>query len=101
MPARPHLGILVTGDNHFIVRGPQPDRATAIELAAHWSIIVIGKTTPSKLSRWTISTKEFRENLEWAVVASAETAHSPAVEQLLHELEVRGIQVLHTNRDHW
>ncbi len=30
-------GILVTGDNHFIVRGPKPDPATALSLARHWS----------------------------------------------------------------
>ena len=34
-------GILVCGDNHFIVNGPLPDRATALALAHHWSIIRI------------------------------------------------------------
>ena len=30
-------GILVCGDNHFIVRGPRPSHATALDLARHWS----------------------------------------------------------------
>jgi hypothetical protein len=59
------VGILVHGDNHFIVRGPLPDQATARALVRHWSIIQIGATTPAALDRWRIITKEFRENLEW------------------------------------
>jgi hypothetical protein len=35
------LGILVIGNNHFIVQGPLPDRDTARELARHWSVIQI------------------------------------------------------------
>ena len=34
-------GILVHGSNHFIVRGPLPDRATSLALAKHWSLIQI------------------------------------------------------------
>ena len=30
-------GILVHGSNHFIVRGPLPDRAASLALATHWS----------------------------------------------------------------
>jgi hypothetical protein len=60
------LGILVHGDNHFIVRGPLPDRATAFALARHWSLIRIGELTPAALRPWRISTREFRENLQWA-----------------------------------
>ena len=44
------VGILVHGDNHFIVRGPQPDRATALNLARHWTIIQIGRTTPPEIA---------------------------------------------------
>jgi hypothetical protein len=36
------VGILVMGDNHLIVRGPLPDRETALALARHWSLIQIG-----------------------------------------------------------
>jgi hypothetical protein len=87
------VGILVHGDNHFIVRGPQPDRATALALVRHWSLIRIGAETPSALRAWQISSKEFRENLQWAVVAPAEAAPSAAVVQLLDELQARAVPI--------
>jgi hypothetical protein len=87
------VGILVHGDNHFIVRGPFPGRETALALVRHWSIIRIGAITPPALAGWRISTKEFRENLEWAIVVPGETAHSAAVVQLLGELSSRGIAI--------
>ena len=90
------LGILVHGDNHFIVRGPSPDRASALALVRHWSIIQIGATTPPALARWRISPKEFREDLTWAVVVAADSAISPAVQQLLAELSARGVTILNT-----
>jgi hypothetical protein len=85
------LGILVHGDNHFIVRGPAPDTSKARALARHWSIIQIESSTPPELSQWTISTKEFREDLRWAVIVPSESKISPAVSQLLAELQARGI----------
>ncbi len=85
------VGILVHGDNHFIVRGPAPDHQTAVALARHWSVINIGTATPASLDRWQIVTKEFRENLEWAVVVPGQTRISPAVRGLLDELAARGI----------
>lgn len=87
------VGILVHGDNHFIVRGPAPDWATAEALVRHWSLIRIGATTPPSLARWSISTREFRENLEWAMVVPGERETSPAVVQLLAELAARGIDI--------
>ena len=87
------VGILVHGDNHFIVRGPLPDRATALDLARHWSLIQIGRITPVSLQRWSIVTREFRENLEWAVVVPGEGETTPAVAQLLRELETRGVAI--------
>jgi hypothetical protein len=33
------VGILVHGDNHFIVRGPLPDREGALALVRHWSLM--------------------------------------------------------------
>ena len=95
------VGILVHGDNHFIVRGPLPDRATSRALARHWSIIQIGQVTPDALRGWTISTREFRENLAWAVVVPAETEISPAVAKLLDELRARGIAVHNSVCDEW
>ena len=85
------LGILVHGDNHFIVRGPRPDRETALALVRHWSVIRIGATTPVELEPWRISSKEFREDLRWAVIVPGEGAMNPAVAQLLSELEARGV----------
>ncbi len=87
------VGILVHGDNHFIVRGPLPDRETALELVRHWSLIQIGATKPPALGRWQIVTREFRENLEWAVVMPGDGDVSPAVTQLLDELSTRGITI--------
>jgi hypothetical protein len=87
------VGILVHGDNHFIVRGPMPDRETAIDLVRHWSLIQIGTATPQNLAQWSISTREFRESLEWAVVVRGNAEISPAVSKLLAELEARGIAV--------
>ena len=95
------LGILVHGDNHFIVRGPRPDRATALALVRHWSLIRIGEAAPPQLRRWTISTREFREDLEWAIVTPGESGHSPAVVQLLDELRARGIAILDTRDGGW
>jgi hypothetical protein len=85
------LGIIVHGDNHFIVRGPRPDRETALALVRHWSIIRIGAGTPAELAAWRISTKEFREDLEWATIVPGDGEISPAVAQLLSELAARGI----------
>ena len=87
------LGILVHGDNHFIVRGPLPDPATARSLARHWSIIQIGRSTPPALQPWSISTREFRENLEWAILVPGEGELSASVAQLLEELRARGITI--------
>ena len=90
-------GILVHGDNHFIVHGPLPSREDALALARHWSVIHIGAATPPALDPWRIVTREFRENLEWAVVVPGDGTISPAVATLLEELRARGI-VIHEFR---
>ena len=87
------LGILVHGDNHFIVRGPLPGSETAHALARHWSVIQIGAATPPALNPWSISSREFRENLEWAVIVPGDGEISPAVAELLDELSGRGIAI--------
>jgi hypothetical protein len=89
------VGILVHGDNHFIVSGPQPSLRLARELAQHWSIIQIGATTPPALEPWRIITREFRENLAWAVVVPGANEMSAAVTRLLEELSARGIVIRH------
>lgn len=91
------LGILVAGDNHFIVRGPLPSPEAALALARRWSMIQIGSgidmTRPEPGSKWHVSTREFRESLEWAVVLPSERLIQPAVQTLLAELEARGIRI--------
>jgi hypothetical protein len=87
------VGILVHGDNHFIVLGPLPDRKVALALVRHWSLIQIGATTPPPLDQWQIISREFRENLEWAVVVPGDGEMSPAVTRLLDELSARGITI--------
>ena len=95
------LGILVHGDNHFVVRGPLPNRTTALALVRYWSIIQIGATTPAALEPWSISTLEFRENLKWAVVVPGYNDVSPAVIQLLKELSSRGIAIHNSASEIW
>jgi len=95
------VGILVHGDNHFIVRGALPDRETALALVRHWSVITIGATTPAALDRWQIVNREFRENLQWAVVVPGESEPSQAVQILLDELAGRGIAIHNSRLLRW
>ena len=95
------VGILVAGDNHFIVRGPLPDREVALALVRHWSVIQIGGTTPPGLDAWRIVTREFRENLDWAVVTGGDRDISGAVRALLAELSATGIRIHHSMRHRW
>jgi len=95
------IGILVHGDNHFIVRGPLPDRATALALVRHWSVIQIGAATPAALNQWSISTREFREDLEWAVLAAGDREMSQAVAELLSELSARGVPIHDSRVESW
>src|SRR5437879_5684505 len=95
------VGILVHGDNHFIVRGPLPSRACAETLARYWSIIQIGAKPRPDLDRWRISTREFRENLAWAVLVPGEGETTPAVTQLLAELVSRGAVIHYASSGDW
>ena len=95
------VGILVHGDNHFIARGPLPDREAAIALVRHWSLIQIGAATPHPLDRWLIVSNAFRENLEWAVVVPGDGEISPAVTKLLDELSARGITIRDSRFGPW
>jgi hypothetical protein len=87
------VGILVHGNNHFILSGPLPGEAAALALARHWSVIQIGEQKSPSFGQWEIRAKEFRENLEWAVVVPGERETSPGVAQLLAELAARGIPI--------
>jgi len=62
------VGIVVHGNNHFILSGPLPDEAAALALVRHRSIVQIGEAKSSSFGEWQIRSKEFRENLEWAVI---------------------------------
>jgi hypothetical protein len=95
------VGILVHGDNHFIVRGPLPNRDVALALTRHWSLIQIGVTAPPALDQWRISSRELRENLEWAVVVPGDGEISPSVTQLLDELSSRGITIYDSRFRSW
>jgi hypothetical protein len=95
------VGVLVHGENHFIVRGPLPDREAALALSKHWSLIQIGATTPPLLDQWQITSRAFRENLEWAVVVPGDGETSPAVTGLLNELSARGIAIYDSRFGLW
>jgi hypothetical protein len=95
------VGILVHGNTHFIVRGPLPDPSAAMALARHWSVIQIGATTPRELRQWHIVSREFRENLQWAVVIPGDDEPSSAVTTLLGELSARGITIHDPRRGSW
>ena len=87
------VGILVHGNNHFILSGPMPDEAAALALVRHWSIIQIGETKLASCGPWQIRAREFRENLEWAVIVPGDREISPGVAQLLAELSARGMSI--------
>jgi hypothetical protein len=95
------VGLLVHGNNHFIVRGPLPARTTALRLVRHWSLIQIGGKTPPDLDQWHISSREFRENLAWAVLVPGADDIIPAVAELLSELSERGIVIHNSRTDVW
>ena len=95
------VGILVHGNNHFILSGPLPDDATALQLARHWSILTIGESLSCSFGFWQIQSKEFRENLKWAVVVPGDRETSPGVLQLLRELSARGVSIRRLNKGCW
>ncbi len=87
------IGLLVIAGNHFIVRGPEPSLEVAQQLARRWSIIQIGSgiNATETYQQWRVSTREFRENLTWAIVL--EQPPSPAVSVLLAELAARQVPI--------
>jgi hypothetical protein len=95
------VGILVHGNNHYILSGPRPSEAQALELARHWGVVRIGEPVSMSFGAWEIRTKEFRENLQWAVVVPGERGTSPGVLELLSELAKRGIATQTYGRDGW
>jgi len=88
------VGILVHGNNHYILSGPPPDEAASLAIARHFSVVQIGAPISLAFERWRIRAKEFRENLEWAVVIPGDRQISPGAEQLLGELARRGVTIV-------
>ncbi|MGB2665359.1 MAG: hypothetical protein WAK48_15235 [Candidatus Acidiferrum sp.] len=95
------VGILVHGNNHFILSGPLPDDDAALALARHWSVIQIGESKSSSFEQWEIRPKEFRENLEWAVIVPGDRETSPGVVELLEELCARGVAIRRLSTGCW
>ena len=95
------VGILVHGNNHFILSGPLPDEATALALVHYWSIIQIGEAKSSSFGQWEMRSREFRENLEWAVIVPGDREVSPGVAQLLGELSARGVTIRRLRSGCW
>ncbi len=95
------VGILVHGNNHFILSGPAPDDASALALARHWSTTQIGESKFSSFGQWEIRSKEFRENLAWAVILPGDREISMGVVQLLEELSARGVPVCRLDTGSW
>jgi len=95
------VGILVHGNNHFILSGPIPDDATALALAWHWSVTQIGESKSTSFGQWQIRSKEFRENLEWAVIVPGDREASLGVTQLLGGLSARGVAIRRLSQGCW
>ena len=87
------VGILVCGNDHFILSGPEPTEEEAAHLANEFSLVEIGKPPVGAFGKWEIRNKEFRENLEWAVVVPADKEITRGVSQLLGELAERGVVI--------
>ncbi len=90
------LGLIVHGEDHFLIRGPKPDAAMARYLVRRWifpSIEDLLGTSPPIPADWKITTSEFRENIEWTIVLSCAQSPSPAVAQLVAEVAARGVAV--------
>jgi len=87
------VGILVHGNNHFILCGPRPTEVEAMKLVRHWSIVQIGEVKSQTFGRWEIRNKEFRENLEWAVIVPGDREISQGAAELIAELAERGVTI--------
>ncbi len=69
------LGLIVYGEDHFLIRGPKPDAAMARYLVRRWifsSIEDLLGTSPPIPANWQITTSEFSES---PVSASLKVVH--------------------------
>ncbi|GAC1631849.1 MAG: hypothetical protein NVS9B14_04310 [Candidatus Acidiferrum sp.] len=95
------VGILVHGNNHFILSGPEPTEEEAIATARHFSIVKLGEPVSNAFGNWEIRNSEFRENLEWALVVPGDAEVSPGVSTLLAELAERGVIIRACKQGCW
>jgi hypothetical protein len=95
------IGILAHGNNHFILSGPAPGETEALELVRYWSVVQIGEEKSMAHGKWEIREKEFRENLEWAVVVPGDREISAGVSELLAQLSGRGIVIRKCGKGCW
>ena len=95
------VGILVHGNNHFILSGPEPTEDEAIRIAREFSVVEIGKAPSASFENWEIRNKEYRENLEWAIVIPSDTEITRGVSQLLGELADRGVIIRACSEGCW
>jgi hypothetical protein len=95
------VGILVYSNNHFILSGPAPNEASALAIARHFSLIQIGDPKSMSFQEWQIRDREFRENLEWAVIVKGDRDISAGAAQLLEELSARGITIQKCKGNCW
>ena len=96
LPLQELLGIIVFGEEHFLVRGPEPDAPMAAYLVRRWifpSTEDLLGTSPPIPAGWRITSSEFRENIVWAVHLSCTNAPNSAVAKLLEEIETRGVRI--------
>jgi hypothetical protein len=56
-------------------------------------VVQIGEAKSQKFEKWEIRNKEFRENLEWAVIMPGDRDPSPGVLELLAEIAARGVEI--------
>jgi len=62
-------------------------------MAREFNLVKVAKAPVNSFEKWEIRNKEFRENLEWAVVVPADTEMTHGVSQLLGELAERGVVI--------
>ena len=87
------VGILVHGNNHYILSGPRPTAGEAVALSRNWSVVQIGELKSQKFRQWELRNNEVRENLQWAVILPGDRDTSPGVLQLLAEIAARGVEI--------
>ncbi len=70
-------------------------------LARHWSVMEIGESKSSSFEQWEIRSKEFRENLEWAVVVPGDREASAGMVEVLEEFCARGVAIPRLSTGCW